>query len=93
MPSFVPRVSVFFIVVAAACAQDAVTIRIDAGNKLGPYKPISGYFGYDEPNFTYAKNGSKLVGELGNLADKKGGDPVYIRTHFMLTTGEGTPGK
>jgi xylan 1,4-beta-xylosidase len=92
MPSFVPRVTVFFLVVAAACAQDAVTIRIDAGNKLGPYKPISGYFGYDEPNYTYAPNGKKLVGELGNLSGSKTGDPVYIRTHFMLATGDGTPG-
>jgi xylan 1,4-beta-xylosidase len=36
------------------------------------------------------------VGELGSLSgdlsDKKGGDPVYIRTHFMLTTGDGTSG-
>ncbi len=73
-------------------AQDNVTIRVNAGQSIGPYKPISGFFGYDEPNFTYAKNGSKLVGELGSLSGSKGGDPVYIRTHFMLTTGDGTPG-
>jgi xylan 1,4-beta-xylosidase len=71
--------------------QDSVTIRVNAANKIGPYKPITGYFGYDEPNFTYAKNGAKLVKELGNLAGSKS-DPVYIRTHFMLTTGDGTAG-
>ncbi len=78
----------------AACtlAQEGVTIRVDAATKIGPYKPITGYFGYDEPNFTYAKNGQKLVGELGALDGRKGGSPVYIRTHFMLTTGDGTPG-
>jgi xylan 1,4-beta-xylosidase len=68
-------------------AQDAVTIRVDASKTVGPFKPIYGYFGYDEPNFTYAKNGRKLVGELARLS----GGPVYIRTHFMLTTGDGTP--
>ena len=74
---------------ASAFAQSAVTIRVNAAEIIGPYKPISGFFGYDEPNFTYAKNGRKLVGELGSLSGAKG-EPVYIRTHFMLATGEGT---
>ena len=77
---------------AGLYAQDSVTIRVNAGQTIGTYKPISAFFGYDEPNFTYAKNGSKLVGELGSLSGSKGGDPVYIRTHFMLTTGDGTSG-
>ena len=41
-------------------AQDAVNIRVHATEKIGAFKPIYGYFGYDEPNFTYAKNGRKL---------------------------------
>jgi len=69
-------------------AQDAVTIRVHADQKIGAFKPIYSYFGYDEPNFTYAKNGRKLIGELGSLK----GAPVYIRTHFMLATGDGTAG-
>src|SRR5580693_8618496 len=76
-------------------AQDPITIRVNAAQTIGPYKPISNFFGYDEPNFTYAKNGSKLVGELESLSGSKGNkssDPVYIRTHFMLTTGDGTSG-
>jgi xylan 1,4-beta-xylosidase len=71
-----------------AFAQDGVTIRVNAGETVGPYQPIFGYFGYDEPNFTYAKYGRKLIGELAGI----GGAPVYIRTHFMLATGDGTPG-
>ncbi len=63
-------------------------IRVNASEKVGPFKPIYGYFGYDEPNYTYTRNGSKLVGELAALS----GGPVYIRTHFMLATGDGTPG-
>src|SRR5437870_1829103 len=72
---------------AAAVSQESVTIRVNAAETVGAYKPISGFFGYDEPNYTYAKNGQKLVGELGKL-----GGPVYIRTHFMLTTGDGASG-
>ncbi len=71
-----------------ATAQESVTMRVSAGEALGPFKPIYRYFGYDEPNFTYMKNGHNLVGELAALS--KG--PVFIRTHFMLATGDGRPG-
>lgn len=69
-------------------AQDKIVIQVNTENRVGPYKPIYGYFGYDEPNYTYMKNGKKLVGELASLSET----PVYIRTHFMLATGNGTPG-
>src|SRR3954447_9587991 len=70
-----------------AFAQAPVTIRVDTTQNLGPFKPVWNYFGYDEPNYTYAKNGSKLVGELAAL----GNTPAYIRAHNLLTTGDGTP--
>lgn len=41
----------------------------------------------DEPNYTYMKNGRKLVGELARLSSA----PVYIRTHSLLVTGDGAP--
>ena len=50
-------------------------------------KQVWGFFGYDEPNYTYTANGKKLIGELGALAPQ----PVYIRTHFLLATGDGKP--
>ena len=64
-----------------------VTIRVSAAQTRGELKPIYRYFGYDEPNYTYMKNGRKLVSELAQLAP----EPVYIRTHFMLASGDGTP--
>jgi len=76
----------------ASQAQAPVTIHVNAAQTIGPYKPISNFFGYDEANYTYAKNGVKLIGELGKISGVKGAEPVYIRTHFMLTTGDGTPG-
>jgi xylan 1,4-beta-xylosidase len=79
------RTLAFLLLAAPVCAQ---TIRVNAAQPLGPLPSIYAWFGYDEPNFTYAKNGRKLIGELGALAPK----PVYIRTHFMLCTGDGMPG-
>jgi xylan 1,4-beta-xylosidase len=69
-------------------AQSAITIQVNAADRIGAYKPIYAYFGYDEPNYTYTKNGRKLVEELGALSET----PVHIRTHFMLATGNGAPG-
>jgi xylan 1,4-beta-xylosidase len=73
--------------VAPLTAQEAVTIRVDGNAKIGPYKPIYAYFGYDEPNYTYMKHGRKLVGELAQLSPV----PTYIRAHSLLVTGDGTP--
>jgi xylan 1,4-beta-xylosidase len=73
--------------VALSTVQEAVTIRVDGSAKIGPYKPIYAYFGYDEPNYTYMKHGRKLVGELAQLSPV----PTYIRAHSLLVTGDGTP--
>ena len=69
------------------CAQDKVNVRVDAASSLGPVSPVWAYFGYDEPNYTYTPNGRKLIGELGALSNA----PVSIRTHNLLTTGDGIP--
>ncbi len=70
-----------------ALAQDPTVITIDAGKSLGPLKAIWPYFGYDEANYTYGKDGEKLISDLTHL----GRLPVYFRTHNLLTTGDGTP--
>ena len=81
-------ISFLLLLAGCATAQNAVTIRVNAAATVGPFKPIYAYFGYDELNYTYTKNGRKLVGELATMSAV----PVYIRTHFMLATGDGTPG-
>jgi len=69
-----------------ALAQDQVTVRVDAAQKIAPFKPIYRFFGYDEPNYTYTENGRKLIGELTALTN----ETVLFRTHFLLATGDGT---
>lgn len=48
-------------------------------------KPIWAWFGYDEPNYTYMKDGKKLLSEISALSPV----PVYVRTHSLLVTGDG----
>ena len=62
-----------------------VHIAINAAQPSGPLKPIWRFFGADEPNYAYMKQGSELLGELGTL--KKG--EVFFRTHNLLVTGKG----
>ncbi len=62
-----------------------VDIQVHADQSQGALSPIWNYFGYDEPNYTYAVNGRKLLGELGALGAK----PAYVRVHNLLTTGDG----
>jgi len=69
-------------------AQDkTVNIVVDMNKEKGDLKPIWSWFGYDEPNYTYMENGKKLLGELEKLSPV----PVYVRTHNLMTTGDGTP--
>lgn len=72
---------------AQPSSSDRVTIRIDANQRIGPMKPMWAWFGYDEPNYTYMKDGKKLLSELAELSPV----PVYVRAHNLLTTGDGTP--
>ena len=62
-----------------------VTITVDLGKQLGPYKPIYGWFGYDEANYTTMRHGMELLRELHDLSPV----PVYIRAHHLLTSGNG----
>jgi xylan 1,4-beta-xylosidase len=63
-----------------------VRIQVQANQSDGPISPVWSYFGYDEPNYTYAPDGRKLLGELAaaNVV------PVYVRTHNLLTSGDGS---
>jgi xylan 1,4-beta-xylosidase len=62
-------------------------IEINLGKKVGPMTPVWAWFGYDEPNYTYMKDGKKLLTEIAELSPV----PVYVRAHNLLTTGDGTP--
>jgi xylan 1,4-beta-xylosidase len=63
-----------------------VNIQVKADQEEHLWQPVWNYFGYDEPNYTYTTNGKKLLGELAALSPV----PVYIRTHNLFTSGDGS---
>jgi xylan 1,4-beta-xylosidase len=72
---------------AADAATFAVSIHVDAAKKTRAMPPVWRFFGYDEPNYTYMKDGQALLSQLKTLSS----EPVYIRTHNLLTSGDGQP--
>ena len=80
----------FFALMGYAKAQDIakpVNLQIDLNKKSSePLKPIWAWFGYDEPNYTYMKDGKKLLTEISQFSRV----PVFVRAHNLLTTGDGT---
>jgi len=74
---------------ALAAAQsgstETVDIRVDLSKTVAPYTPVYRWFGYDESNYTTMKYGKQLLEELHDLSP----EPVYIRAHHLLTSGNG----
>lgn len=60
-------------------------ISVDFSQSLEPMKPLWAWFGYDEPNYTYMKDGKKLLSEISKASPV----PVFVRAHSLLVTGDG----
>jgi xylan 1,4-beta-xylosidase len=71
--------------VPAASTEPPATITVNFSDRIGPYKPIYSWFGYDEANYTTMRNGKALLRDLHDLSPV----PVYIRAHHLLTSGDG----
>ena len=72
--------------IQAQQAAKPVMIDVDLAKKTTePFKPFWAWFGYDEPNYTYMKDGKKLLSELAVMSPV----PVFVRTHHLLVTGKG----
>ena len=66
--------------------QDRTSIQVRADHVTGNFPAVWNFFGYDEPNYTYAPNGKKLLGEIAALSPTR----AYIRVHNLLNTGDGS---
>src|SRR5680860_562320 len=66
-------------------ADGEIFIEVDLNKKEGAMTPIWAWWGYDEPNYTYMKDGKKLLSEIADLSAV----PVYVRAHSLLVTDEG----
>lgn len=76
---------IYTVAAQEAVNPDTISFRIDLNLETGDMNPVWAWFGYDEPNYTYMKDGRRLLTELSKLSPV----PVYIRTHNLLTTGDG----
>ena len=82
--------TIFFVVSAGVAsapqtAPPGVKIEVHADKRQGAWHSIWNFWGYDEPNYTYAANGKKLLREFAQLSP----EAVYIRVHNLFTTGDG----
>jgi xylan 1,4-beta-xylosidase len=77
---------VIFSIVRCSAQNNSISVRVAADQDGGELPVVWNYFGYDEPNYTYAANGKKLLHELAALSPQ----PVYVRVHNLFTTGDGT---
>ena len=71
---------------AEPAASFPVPIRVDAAKSQGELKPIYRFFGGDEPNSTYMKDG-KTLRAIGRLGEPQ----TYFRADSLLVTGVGPP--
>jgi len=80
--------AILFVASAGALfAQPApLSIQVHADRPTDPLPTLWNFFGYDEPNYTYAPNGQKLLHEIAVLSRTA----AYIRVHNLLTTGDGS---
>lgn len=79
-----------YLLLTAICqlgfSQQKNIINIDFNKNIGEMYPFWAFFGADEPNYAYMKDGKKLLSELGAMSPV----PVYFRTHNLLTSGHDT---
>ena len=66
--------------------SEPISIKIDLNKETGIMKPFWAWFGADEPNYAYMKDGKKLLTKLAALSPV----PVYFRAHNLMNTGDGT---
>lgn len=70
----------------AQSKDNTIALKVNLSEEVGPMNPVWAWFGYDEPNYTYMKDGRKLLSEISALSNV----PVHVRTHNLLTTGDGS---
>jgi xylan 1,4-beta-xylosidase len=62
-------------------------VQVDANAPGQTLRHVWPFFGFDECNFAYTENAKELMKTLSSL--NRG--TAYLRCHFLLNTGDGTP--
>ncbi len=74
------------IVLAQNVSSDKTIIQVDFNKNVGDMSTMWAWFGADEPNYAYMRDGKKLLSELSAMSPV----PVYFRAHNLLTSGHDT---
>jgi xylan 1,4-beta-xylosidase len=72
---------------AHAAARTPVSVQVNLQRSEGTFDPVYRWFGYDESGYTTTTNSQALLHQLHELTSA----PVYVRAHFLLTSGSGKP--
>lgn len=67
--------------------RDPVVITVDTTAPCEPLRHLWQYYGYDECNYTTTRGARELMKTLANINP----EPVYLRQHFLLCSGDGKP--
>ncbi|MBC8472491.1 MAG: beta-xylosidase [Planctomycetes bacterium] len=70
-----------------AAQNDLVRISVDATATGESLRHVWQYYGYDECNYTTSSGARELMKTLANINT----EPVYLRQHFLLASGDGKP--
>ena len=65
-----------------------MNVSVDATAAGTPLERVWPFHGYDEINYTTTPEGKALLGAIAAAHSA----PVHVRSHFLLNTGDGTPG-
>lgn len=79
-------VTALALVFLGQAAAQTVSINVDGTSAGQPLKEVWSWHGYDEANYTTTAPSLELLDTLVAA----GPDPVYIRTHFLLNSGDGS---
>src|SRR5688572_20524571 len=82
---FIVALGINSLVYAQTKKNEPVKVAVDFSASIEPMKPLWAWFGYDEPNYTYMKDGKKLLTEIAAASPV----PVFVRAHSLLVTGDG----
>jgi xylan 1,4-beta-xylosidase len=69
-----------------ATAGQVVSVQVDATQRGERVKPVWPYYGFDECNYTTSADCIDLMQAVARMNDQ----PVHIREHFLLNSGDGT---
>ena len=76
-----------FLSIIKPTGAETIVMSVDSQASGKPLRHVWSFFGFDECNFAYTDNAKELMKTLATTQK----DPVYLRCHFLLNTGDGTP--